>query len=195
MTTRRAVLTSLASAATGLHRTRAFADVYPSRPIVLVVPFPAGGPTDTVARVIAPRLSEYLAQPVVIENVTGAGGTLGAGRVARAAPDGYTLCVGFLGTHVLNGAVYALQYDVVNDFEHRCAFVAASRVTRQNDHIARKIARGLTRSQIQDTVGDDSDSHARSIGSEHGTRGTRPMSRVTFRRFATVSYVPSVRRP
>jgi|KBSSwiStaDraftv2_1062776.scaffolds.fasta_scaffold346197_2 tripartite-type tricarboxylate transporter receptor subunit TctC len=117
MTTRRAVLTSLAIAAAGLHRTRAFADVYPSRPIMLVVPFPAGGPTDTVARVIAPRLSEYLAQPVVIENVTGAGGTIGAGRVARAAPDGYTLCIGFLGTHVLNGAVYSLQYDVVKDFE------------------------------------------------------------------------------
>jgi tripartite-type tricarboxylate transporter receptor subunit TctC len=117
MTTRRAVLTSLAIAAAGLHRTQAFAEVYPSRPIVLVVPFPAGGPTDTVARVISQRLSEYLAQPVVIENVTGAGGTIGAGRVARAAPDGYTLCVGFLGTHVLNGAVYALQYDVVKDFE------------------------------------------------------------------------------
>ena len=117
MTTRRAVLASLAIAAAGLHRTRAFADVYPSRPVTLVVPFPAGGPTDTIARVISQRLSEYLGQPIVIENVTGAGGTVGAGRVARATPDGYTLCVGFLGTHVLNGAVYALQYDVVKDFE------------------------------------------------------------------------------
>jgi len=85
MTTRRAVLTSLAIAAAGLHRTRAFAQGYPSRPITLIVPFPAGDPTDTVARVISQRLSEYLAQPVVIENVTGAGGT-SVRAASRARP-------------------------------------------------------------------------------------------------------------
>jgi tripartite-type tricarboxylate transporter receptor subunit TctC len=63
------------------------------------------------------RMSTSLAQPIVIENVTGAAGSIGAGRVARATPDGYTICVGFLGTHVLNGAIYSLQYDVVKDFE------------------------------------------------------------------------------
>jgi tripartite-type tricarboxylate transporter receptor subunit TctC len=83
----------------------------------VVVPFPAGGPTDTIARIVSERMSAYLGQPFVIENITGAAGTVGAGRVARAAPDGYTICVGFLGTHVLNGAVYTLQYDVLNDFD------------------------------------------------------------------------------
>ena len=62
-------------------------------------------------------MSASLAQSVIVENVTGAAGTIGAGRVARAAPDGYTLCVGFLGTHVLNGAIYSLDYDIVKDFE------------------------------------------------------------------------------
>jgi tripartite-type tricarboxylate transporter receptor subunit TctC len=93
------------------------AQTYPSRPITIVVPFPAGGPTDTVGRIIAEGTRVLLGQPVIIENVTGAGGTIGVGRVARAAPDGYTLSVGFLGTHVLNGAIYTLQYDVLKDFE------------------------------------------------------------------------------
>jgi tripartite-type tricarboxylate transporter receptor subunit TctC len=93
------------------------AQTYPSRPITIVVPFPAGEPTDTVGRIIAEGTRVLLGQPVIIENVTGAGGTIGVGRVARAAPDGYTLSVGFLGTHVLNGAIYTLQYDVLKDFE------------------------------------------------------------------------------
>jgi len=90
---------------------------YPTRPITMVVPFPAGGPTDTVGRIVAERMRVSLGQPIIIENVTGAGGTIGVGRVARAVPDGYTVSVGFLGTHVLNGAIYPLQYDVLNDFE------------------------------------------------------------------------------
>ena len=117
MRTRRTILASLAIAALGAQFKGAAADVYPSRPITVVVPFPAGGPTDTIARIVSERMSTFLGQPLVIENVTGAGGTIGTGRVARAAPDGYTLCVGFLGTHVLNGAVYTLQYDVTKDFE------------------------------------------------------------------------------
>ena len=90
---------------------------YPTRPITMVVPFPAGGPTDTVGRIVAERMRVSLGQPIIIENVTGAGGTIGVGRVARAAPDGYILSVGYLGTHVLNGAIYTLQYDVLKDFE------------------------------------------------------------------------------
>ena len=117
MPTRRAILASLAFAAVSAHIADVSAEVYPSRPITMVVPFPAGGPTDTIARIVSERMSTSLAQPIVIENVTGAAGTIGAGRVARATPDGYTLCVGFLGTHVLNGAIYSLQYDVVKDFE------------------------------------------------------------------------------
>jgi tripartite-type tricarboxylate transporter receptor subunit TctC len=85
-------------------------------PISLVVPFAAGGAGDTVARVVVERMRGPLGQPVVIENVTGADGTIGTARVARARPDGYTLCLGTNGTHVLNGAFYSLPYDVLNDF-------------------------------------------------------------------------------
>jgi tripartite-type tricarboxylate transporter receptor subunit TctC len=81
------------------------------------VPYAAGGPTDTVGRVIAERMRASLGQPVVIENVGGANGSIGVGRVARAAPDGYTLCLGVWNTHVSNGALYTLPYDVLNDFE------------------------------------------------------------------------------
>jgi tripartite-type tricarboxylate transporter receptor subunit TctC len=91
--------------------------VYPSRPVTIVVPFAAGGPTDTIARIVAEHLRESLAQPVILENVTGAAGIIGVGRVARAAGDGYTLVIGVWGTHVLNGAIYPLPYDLVKDFE------------------------------------------------------------------------------
>lgn len=94
-----------------------WAEAYPSRPITLNVPFTAGGPTDAVARIVAEGMRASLGQTVVIENVAGADGSIGVGRVARAAPDGYTLSLGPLGTHVLNGAAYSLQYDLVKDFE------------------------------------------------------------------------------
>ena len=94
-----------------------WAQTYPTRPITVVVSFPPGGATDVIARNLAERMKVSLGQPVIIENVTGAGGTIGTGRVARASPDGYTLSVANNGTHVTNGAAYALQYDVVNDFE------------------------------------------------------------------------------
>jgi len=94
----------------------ALAQTYPSRPITIVVPFPAGGSIDTVARVVGERMKASLGQPVVVENVTGAGGSIGAGRVARAAPDSYTIGIGNLSTHVINGATYELGYDVVKDF-------------------------------------------------------------------------------
>src|SRR5712675_395081 len=90
---------------------------YPSRPISIIVPFPAGGGTDTVARIIAEPMRVSLGRPVIIENVAGANGSIGVGRVARAAPDGYTVSFAYWGTHVANGAVYALDYDVVKDFE------------------------------------------------------------------------------
>jgi tripartite-type tricarboxylate transporter receptor subunit TctC len=93
------------------------AQSYPSRPITIVVPLAAGGPLDTVARIIAEPMRATLGQPIIIENVTGAAGTVGTGRVARAAADGYTLELGFSGTHVFNGAIYQLNYDVERDFE------------------------------------------------------------------------------
>ncbi len=96
----------------------AAAQGYPSRPITLVVPFAAGGPVDVLARIMAERMKVSLGQPVIIENVAGAAGSLGVGRVARASPNGYTLSIGpGSATHVANGAIYALPYDVVNDFE------------------------------------------------------------------------------
>jgi tripartite-type tricarboxylate transporter receptor subunit TctC len=93
------------------------ADRYPSRPVTMVVPYPAGGPNDTLARIMAERMRVSLGQPVIIENVAGASGSIGIGRVARAAPDGYTLDMSGWAGHVVNGAVLALQYDVANDFE------------------------------------------------------------------------------
>jgi tripartite-type tricarboxylate transporter receptor subunit TctC len=104
------------------------AQAYPSRPITLIVPFPAGGPVDTLARFLAERMRAPLGQPLVIENVSGAGGSLGVGRVARAAPDGYTLIIGITSTHVFNAAMYALQYDVLNDFEPVALLTDSSQV-------------------------------------------------------------------
>jgi tripartite-type tricarboxylate transporter receptor subunit TctC len=95
----------------------ASAQVYPSRPVTLVVSYPAGGPTDAIGRIVAEGLRTSLQQTVIVENVAGAAGSIGTGRVARAAPDGYTLIFGNWASHVVNGAVYSLQYDVLNDFE------------------------------------------------------------------------------
>jgi tripartite-type tricarboxylate transporter receptor subunit TctC len=92
------------------------ADTYPSRVITLVVPYPAGGPTDTIARILAERMGAALGQSVIIENIGGAGGSIGVGRVAHSAPDGYTLSIGHTQTHVFNAALLKLDYDVVKDF-------------------------------------------------------------------------------
>jgi tripartite-type tricarboxylate transporter receptor subunit TctC len=97
--------------------TGADAQTYPSRPITLIVPFPPGGSTDVVARILAERMRASLGQSVVIENVGGAGGSIAVGRVARAAPDGYTIDIGQWDTHVGNGPIYPLQYDLQKDFE------------------------------------------------------------------------------
>jgi tripartite-type tricarboxylate transporter receptor subunit TctC len=91
------------------------AQTYPSRSITLVVPFPPGGSTDTIARVMAERMRASLGQPVIIENVGGAGGSIAVGRVARAAPDGYTIDIGQWDTHV-GSIIYKLSYDLQTDF-------------------------------------------------------------------------------
>ena len=93
----------------------AFAASYPTRPITVVVPFPAGGPADVIARVIGERMRATLGQPLVIENVSGAGGSIGVRRVVGAAPDGYTLSIGQLNSHVFSGAAYAVRYDLLKD--------------------------------------------------------------------------------
>jgi tripartite-type tricarboxylate transporter receptor subunit TctC len=95
----------------------AASQAWPAKPVTMVVAFAAGGPTDTIARLMAAAMGSRLGQTVVVENTTGAAGTIGVGRVAKAAPDGYTLGIGHWSTHVVNGAIYALPYDLLNDFE------------------------------------------------------------------------------
>jgi tripartite-type tricarboxylate transporter receptor subunit TctC len=93
------------------------AENFPSHPITIIVPFSAGGPTDSMARILAERMQRSLGHTITIENVTGAAGSLGVGRVVRSPPDGYTVSIGHLGTHVANGAIYKLGYDLVADLE------------------------------------------------------------------------------
>ena len=84
----------------------AWAQTYPNRPITMIVPFPAGGGADVIARIMAEQMRKPLGQPIIIENIGGADGSIGLGRAARARPDGYTICLSFDGTHVLNAAFY-----------------------------------------------------------------------------------------
>ena len=93
------------------------AQTYPAHPITVVVPFSAGGPSDAMARILGERMKQSLGEVLLIENVTGAGGSIGVGRAVRSAPDGYTISFGHLGTHVANGAIYRLGYDLVDDLE------------------------------------------------------------------------------
>src|SRR5436190_5798395 len=93
------------------------ADDYPSRPITMAVPLAPGGSTDTLGRIIAQGMRPTLGQPVVVENTAGAAGTIGVTRAARSAPDGYTVLWGMWGTNVANGAIYPLDFDLLNDFE------------------------------------------------------------------------------
>ncbi len=100
------------------------AQAYPARPITMIVPFAAGGPTDVLGRIIAEGMRKTLGQTIVIENVTGASGSIGVGRSVRATPDGYTLGVGTWPTHVVNGAVFPLSYDVLTDLEPVALFAS-----------------------------------------------------------------------
>jgi tripartite-type tricarboxylate transporter receptor subunit TctC len=138
--TRRKFLQFVGAAATAPAFSRiARAQAFPSRPITIIVPFPAGGPPDAIARIMAERMQVSLGQPVIIENVGGANGGTGTGRLARATPDGYTLGLGVWNTHVANGAMYALRYDVQNDFEPVAllasfsALIAARKTLPAND--------------------------------------------------------------
>src|SRR5215472_17415330 len=110
----RRLILALALAACG-HA--ASAQTYPSRPITMIVPLPAGGAVDVLARMMAEGMRAFLGQPVVVENISGAGGTLATGRVVRSAPDGYTLGIGTSVQYVINGALYPLAYDLIKDFE------------------------------------------------------------------------------
>jgi len=93
------------------------AENFPSHPVTIIVPFSAGGPSDAMARILAERMKATLGEAILIENVTGAGGSIGVGRAVRSPPDGYTISFGHLGTHVANGAIYKLGYDLLTDLE------------------------------------------------------------------------------
>lgn len=111
---RRVALALLAVAAAG----PAFGQAYPNKPINLIVPFAAGGPTDLMARIVGERMAKELGQQFIIDNVTGAAGSIAMGKLARSTPDGYTIGIGHLGTNVVNGAIYKnLNYDLINDLE------------------------------------------------------------------------------
>jgi tripartite-type tricarboxylate transporter receptor subunit TctC len=105
-----------AAALSGLPRL-AWSQNYPTRPITMIMPFTPGGGSDAIGRIVGERMRASLGQPIVIENIAGANGSIGVGRAARAAPDGYTLVLGLWNTHVANGALFGLWYDVVKDFE------------------------------------------------------------------------------
>jgi tripartite-type tricarboxylate transporter receptor subunit TctC len=110
----------------------ASAQTYPSRPITMIVPSTPGNSGDAVARVVAERMRQSLRQPIIIENVGGAGGNIATGRAAHARPDGYTIELGIISTHVLNGAFYSLPYDVLNDFAPISPLVTAPIVPRSS---------------------------------------------------------------
>src|SRR6476646_3339472 len=107
----------LAVAATLVLGGNELADHFPSHPITIVVPFSAGGPSDAMCRILAERMKITLGEAILVENVTGAGGSIGVGRAVRSPPDGYTVSFGHLGNHVANGAIYKLGYDLVADLE------------------------------------------------------------------------------
>jgi tripartite-type tricarboxylate transporter receptor subunit TctC len=114
----RKLLTALIATMLGLGWTGlAAAQSYPTRPITMIVPFPAGGATDTLARFLSEQMRGILGQPVIIENIAGAAGSIGVGRAVRSPADGYTLSIGTSTTHMLTGGLYALQFDLLKDLE------------------------------------------------------------------------------
>jgi tripartite-type tricarboxylate transporter receptor subunit TctC len=104
------------------------AQAYPARPITIIVPYAAGGASDVIGRVLADRMAKSLGQPFIVENISGADGNLGVGRAVRARPDGYTIDLGSLTTHILNAGFYSLQYDALNDFAPISLVATSSRV-------------------------------------------------------------------
>src|SRR5437868_14859242 len=121
----------------------ASAQSFPTKPVTIVVPFSAGGPTDTIGRIMAERMTRSLGQTVVVENVTGAGGNIGVGRVVRAAADGYMVSIGQMGPHVINGAMYHLQYDLLKDLAPVGMFVTNPQIIVSKNGLPSKDLKGL----------------------------------------------------
>src|SRR5688500_3428044 len=113
----KALLLACVFAVALLAASSAAAQIYPTKPVTIVVPFSAGGPTDTLARILSDRMRKSLGQPILVDNTTGAGGSIGVAKVVRAPPDGYMVSIGHWGTHGVNGVYYTLRYHVLNDFE------------------------------------------------------------------------------
>jgi tripartite-type tricarboxylate transporter receptor subunit TctC len=132
---------SLVVAAAAAAVSSAFAQAYPSKPIALVVPFAAGGPTDTLGRILADRAGRALGQTIVVENVAGAGGVIANAKVLKSPADGYTIEIGHIGTHVLTQAVQGLNVDYVNDFDPICMLATNPQVMlARNDFPAKTLA-------------------------------------------------------
>lgn len=138
------MLRIFAALAAALLALPAVAQTYPSRPVVMVAPFAAGGPTDVLARIMAERMGRALGQTVVVENTTGAAGSIGVGRVARATPDGYTVSIGHWSTHVVNGAIYQLNYDLLKDLDPVAQIASNPQLIVSNNSVPAKDLKELT---------------------------------------------------
>lgn len=156
--------------------TTANAEPYPSHPITLVVPSAPGGPTDTLSRILAENMRQTLGQPIIIENLGVAGGTVAVGRVARAAPDGYTICIGQYGNFVLNGAIYALSYDLLNDFAPVAVLASNPQVIVSKNALPAKDLKGLIAwlknnpdKALQGTAGAGSPAHISGVYFQNAT--------------------------
>lgn len=136
--------TILATASASLLAGRTSAQAYPSKPITIVVPFAAGGPTDLMARIVGERMAKEVGQQFIIDNTTGAAGTIAVGKVARAAPDGYTISIGHVGTHVANGTIYKnLTYNLLTDLEPIARLPANPMLVVTSDQVQAKTLKEL----------------------------------------------------
>src|SRR5262245_24717284 len=158
----------------------ASAQNFPARPVAIVVPFSPGGPTDTIARIMAERMTKSLGQTVVVENVTGAGGNIGVGRVVRAAPDGYMVSIGHIGPHVINGAMYRLEYDLLKDLAPVGMFVTnpqiiVSKTSLPSKDLSSLIAYAKTNPITIATGGAGTPSHISGVYFQKLTGGAAPV--------------------
>jgi tripartite-type tricarboxylate transporter receptor subunit TctC len=161
------------------------AQSHPSRPITMIAPFPAGGPSDALARILSEPMRAALGQPVVIENVAGAGGNIGVGRLARAAPDGYTVGIGQWSTHVVNAVTYSLPYDVLHDFEP----IALLAVTPQLIIARKNFPAGSVKELVAWLKANPDKATAATVGAAGGAQVTAMyFQQATETRFAFVPY-------
>ena len=149
----------------------AVAETYPSRTITIIVPFPAGGPTDTLGRILADGMRRALGQSVIVENLTGAAGTVGTGHVAHAAPDGYTLILGHWQTHVVNGATSISVTDVSNNKTYTASVVGYDR-TRDIAVLQLHNASGLQTATLGNSSNASVGQDVVGVGNAGGTGGT-----------------------